>query len=240
MRSYLHHLHFRIMQNGIIPYIHLDHVGTGNLTLSTPVGGTWIIITMVKSKFWVLNPSLIKATNSIYWAVVVTQLVEWSYLSSEAHGSNPVVGKKNSVNCVQKTKIKQKAEKWSKLNTNILSYLKGSFWKKITKEKPDFIFCSKSSSPFWFWPPLQAASTATTLLTFWRHDTDATHSTLTASSVLTFRRTDRSFSIKRRRRSVTRRLQRLVKIKMNGWVDICGIKLRLPLWAMRTIPLYQC
>ena len=46
-------------------------------------------------------------------AVVVAQLVEWSILTPEARGSNPVIGKilstKLTTNCIiEKTKIKKK------------------------------------------------------------------------------------------------------------------------------------
>ena len=46
------------------------------------------------------------------WAVVVAQSVEWSLPIPEVRGSNPVIGKHLNrtftVNCIEKTKIKEK------------------------------------------------------------------------------------------------------------------------------------
>ena len=48
------------------------------------------------------------------WAVVVTQLVEWSLLTPEICGSSPVISKTFyiehlfTIDCIEKTKIKKK------------------------------------------------------------------------------------------------------------------------------------
>ena len=45
------------------------------------------------------------------WAVVVAQLVEWSLLTPEVHGSNPVVGKLYILsNVLEKKKTKKETE----------------------------------------------------------------------------------------------------------------------------------
>ena len=47
------------------------------------------------------------------------QLVEWSLLTTEVGGSNPVIGKFYIVNCFEKTKIKKKRPGMAHLQKNI-------------------------------------------------------------------------------------------------------------------------